>query len=273
MQVFWPWSSFRMSACTVPRTLASTHALILAASVSVGSRPLSALNLSMFWSMAVFMNMARIVGAGPLMVMDTEVAGCAQIEAAVEHLHVVQRGDAHARVAHLAVDVRAWIGVVAVQRDRIEGGGQALGRHAFAEQLEALVGAEGVAFAGEHAGRVFAFALEGEGAGGVGVAAGHVVEHQPLQDFAVVLVLRQGHLADHGAREGFGGQRGADFLVADLHHILITSIGLLHVGPLRQQLACVAVQPIVRVLWPGPWRPPMPWGGGSCPPPACARLR
>jgi hypothetical protein len=41
MQVFWPWSSFRMSACTVPRTLASTHSRILAASVAVGSRPLS----------------------------------------------------------------------------------------------------------------------------------------------------------------------------------------------------------------------------------------
>ena len=75
MQVFWPWSSFRMSACTVPRTLASTHSLIFSISVSVGSRPLSALNFSMFWSMAAFMNMARIDGAGPLMVMETLVAG------------------------------------------------------------------------------------------------------------------------------------------------------------------------------------------------------
>ena len=75
MQVFWPWSSFRMSACTVPRTLASTQARILAASVSVGARPFSASNFSRFWSMAVFMNIARMVGAGPLMVMDTEVAG------------------------------------------------------------------------------------------------------------------------------------------------------------------------------------------------------
>ena len=75
MQVFWPWSSFRMSACTVPRTLASTHSRILAASVSVGSRPLSCLNLARFWSMAAFMNIARMVGAGPLMVIDTEVVG------------------------------------------------------------------------------------------------------------------------------------------------------------------------------------------------------
>ncbi|MEY3273623.1 MAG: hypothetical protein RLZZ341_2529 [Pseudomonadota bacterium] len=75
MQVFWPWSSFRMSACTVPRTLASVQARILAASSAVGSRPLSARNFSRFWSTAVFMNIARIVGAGPLIVMLTLVFG------------------------------------------------------------------------------------------------------------------------------------------------------------------------------------------------------
>ena len=75
MQVFWPWSSFKMSACTVPRTLASTHSRIFWLSVSVGSRPLSVLNFSRFWSMAVFMNMAKMLGAGPLMVMDTLVLG------------------------------------------------------------------------------------------------------------------------------------------------------------------------------------------------------
>jgi len=75
MQVFWPWSSLRMSACTVPRTLASTQSLILAASSSVGSRRFSARNLSSAWSTAVFMNIARIVGAGPLIVMLTLVLG------------------------------------------------------------------------------------------------------------------------------------------------------------------------------------------------------
>ena len=73
MQVFWPWSSLRMSACTVPRTFASTHARIFGASSSVGSRPLSARNLSSCWSIAVLRNIARIVGAGPLIVIDTDV--------------------------------------------------------------------------------------------------------------------------------------------------------------------------------------------------------
>src|SRR5205085_3803844 len=40
MQVFWPWSSLRMSACTVPRTVASTLARTAAASSGLGSRPL-----------------------------------------------------------------------------------------------------------------------------------------------------------------------------------------------------------------------------------------
>ena len=68
------------------------------------------------------------------MVMDTLVWGCT-IEAAVQDLQVVERGDGHAAVAHLAVDVRARVGVVAVERDRVEGGGQALGRHALGQQL------------------------------------------------------------------------------------------------------------------------------------------
>ncbi len=75
MQVFWPWSSFNMSACTVPRTVDKVHALIFWYSSAVGSRPFCCWNFSTCWSMAVFMNMARIIGAGPLMVMDTEVVG------------------------------------------------------------------------------------------------------------------------------------------------------------------------------------------------------
>ena len=75
MQVFWPWSSFRMSACTVPRTFSFTQAAMPAASSALGSRLFSARNASSFWSIAVLMNIARIVGAGPLIVMLTEVLG------------------------------------------------------------------------------------------------------------------------------------------------------------------------------------------------------
>ncbi len=67
MQVFWPWSSLRMSACTVPRTLASTQARTSSGSSSGCS--------ASRWSIAVFRNIARIAGAGPLIVIDTEVVG------------------------------------------------------------------------------------------------------------------------------------------------------------------------------------------------------
>lgn len=75
MQVFWPWSSLRMSACTVPRTFFSAHAVSSACSSADGSRPCSASNASTRWSIAVFRKKARIVGAGPLIVIDTEVLG------------------------------------------------------------------------------------------------------------------------------------------------------------------------------------------------------
>ena len=67
MQVFWPWSSLRMSACTVPRTLLSTQARTASGSSSG--------RFAISWSIAVFMNIARIVGAGPLIVIDTDVVG------------------------------------------------------------------------------------------------------------------------------------------------------------------------------------------------------
>ena len=75
MHVFWPWSSLRMSACTVPRTFASTQARTSAASSSDGARPCSASKAARRWSTAVLRNIASTAGAGPLIVMDTDVVG------------------------------------------------------------------------------------------------------------------------------------------------------------------------------------------------------
>ena len=68
MQVFCPWSSFKMSVWSVRRRTSS-------ASSTVAGRPFAAANWSSCWSMAVLRNIARIVGAGPLMVMETDVLG------------------------------------------------------------------------------------------------------------------------------------------------------------------------------------------------------
>ena len=74
-QVFWPWSSLRMSACTVPRTVCRADSRSSACSVSVGSRPSASVNRATTWSIAVFRKNASTVGAGPLIVMDTDVEG------------------------------------------------------------------------------------------------------------------------------------------------------------------------------------------------------
>jgi hypothetical protein len=36
-------------------------------------------------------------------------------------------------------------------------------------------------------------------------------------------------------------EAGADFLVADFHHVVVAGVGGLHVGPLRQQLLGAAI--------------------------------
>src|SRR5205823_1662174 len=77
-----------------------------------------------------------------------------EVEARVEHFHVLERRYRDAGVADLAVDVGPLVRIEAVQRHRVERRGKAFRRHVLREQMEALVGAEGVAFAREHARRI-----------------------------------------------------------------------------------------------------------------------
>ena len=74
-QVFWPWSSLRMSACTVPRTWARAYAASSSCSAWSGSRSSRSRNFSTCWSITVFRKNASTVGAGPLIVIDTLVDG------------------------------------------------------------------------------------------------------------------------------------------------------------------------------------------------------
>src|SRR5271166_2982990 len=73
--------------------------------------------------------------------------GGAQVEAVVERLHVVKGGDRNPRVADLAPDVGAFVRVAAVERHRIEGGGEPRRRAVARQELEAGVGAERIALA------------------------------------------------------------------------------------------------------------------------------
>ena len=161
----------------------------------------------------------------------------AQVEAGVQHLHVVERRDRHARVADLAVDVGPLVGVEAVQRHRVERGRQALRGQVLRQQVEAPVGAEGAAFAGEHARRILVLALEVEHPGGERKLARQVLAQAPAQQLAVVLEFGQRDLGNPGARQRRAAERGADFLAADFHDVLVAGIGLQRLGPgIKQRL-------------------------------------
>ncbi len=104
--------------------------------------------------MAVLRNMARMVGAGPVDGHRHRRGRIAEVEPVEERLHVVERGDRHPGGPDLAVDVGALVGVEPVEGHRVERRGQAGGRLALGQEVEAAVGPERIALAGEHAGRV-----------------------------------------------------------------------------------------------------------------------
>jgi len=71
------------------------------------------LNFSTCWSIAALKNIARIIGAGPLIVIDTEVIRAAQVEAVRTAPSCRRAWRSNARIADLAVRCRAG------DRDRI----------------------------------------------------------------------------------------------------------------------------------------------------------
>src|SRR5690606_6383001 len=147
----------------------------------------------------------------------------AQVEAGVQLLHVVERGDGYAGVADLAVDVRADGRVFAVQRHRIEGGGQARGGLADRQVMEAPVGALGRALAREHADRILTAAAVRIHATGVGIVPRQVFLAEEGQQLAPALVGGRGDLGNLLVAQRFAIVLDADQLVAYL--ILVDLVG------------------------------------------------
>jgi hypothetical protein len=118
----------------------------------------------------------------------------------------------------------------------------------FGDALEAAIGTESVAFAGEHACRILVFALEGKDAGGEREGARHILAHQETQHFTLVLVGRQRHLADARPGERGTGQAGTFLLVADFDDVLVLGVQLDGFRPHVEQLASARVElPILPV--------------------------
>ena len=181
------------------------------------------------------MNIARMIGAGPLIVIDTEVRRRRQVEAGVELLHVVERRDVDAGVADLAVDVRTRRRIFAVQRDRIERGRKARGLLAERKVMEAAVGALGRAFAGEHAGRIFAGAPIRIDAAGVRIRAGQVFLAQEREQLAPALVGRRGDLRHLLVRERFDVVVAFDRLAAHFVSVMLVGDRFETLRPFAQQ--------------------------------------
>ena len=128
-----------------------------------------------------------MVGAGPLIVIDTDVVGSHEVEAVEQHLHVVERRDRDTRVPDLPVDVGPLVRIEPVEGDRVERGREPGRGLALRQQVEPTVGARRAALAREHPRRVLVLALQGEHPGGEREPTGQVLAPDEPEQLAVVL--------------------------------------------------------------------------------------
>src|SRR5690606_9513502 len=132
--------------------------------------------------------------------------------------------------------------VLAVQGDAVEGGGQARGRLAQAQVVEAAVGALGRALAREHADRVLAGAAVRVDAAGVRVVPRQVLLLQEGQQLAPALVGGRGDLRDLQVAERLAVVVHADGLAADLVLVDLGGDGFEALRPLAQEPEGFAVE-------------------------------
>ena len=83
-----------------------------------------------------------------------------------------------------------------------------------------------------------------EHAARIGERAGDVFAQHPAQKLTVILVARQGHLANLRARQRDADLAGVDFAVADFHHIIVAGIAFLRLRPALDQFAGARVLPL-----------------------------
>src|SRR5229473_2386845 len=102
--------------------------------------------------------------------------------------------------------------------------------------MEAPVGAERIALAREHAGRVLVLALEMEYAGRERELARQVLAHAPAHELAVIFEPRQRHFRHLGAGKRGAGEPRAQLLAAYLDDLLVAGIRLHRLRPAVDEL-------------------------------------
>ncbi len=136
--------------------------------------------------------------------------GVAQVEPGVQLLGIVHRGHRHSRVPHLPIDVGPFVGILPVQGDRVEGGGEPGEAHPFRQVVEPAVGPLRRSLPGEHPGGVLGGAPQRVDSGRVGETARQVLLQQPPETVTPPREPGESDLGYPGVGEGFVPERNPD---------------------------------------------------------------
>ena len=165
-----------------------------------------------------------------------------EVESRIELLGVVDGGNRHPGIAHLAVDVRPACRILAVQRHRVEGGRESLGGLTEGHVVKSLVGALRAAFTGKHACRIFTLALQRKDACRERKHTGNVLGQDPPQDLAPVFVAWQDHFGNLQVRQRLGVEVLLENPVTHLKAIPLGAIAALGGRPLAQHLPAIGIE-------------------------------
>ena len=160
-----------------------------------------------------------------------------QVEARVELLRVVEGADRDARVSALAVDVRAAIGISAVEGHTVERGRETGHVVAAGQIVEAAVRPLRTSLAREHPRGVLSRPPKREDARRERKCAGDVLAAEETDEVAPVVGARQGHLRKPRAREGLGVVHNRDHAAPHLIGLLGGLVPLPLRGPGGEGLA------------------------------------
>ena len=229
MQVFWAWSSFRMSAWTVPRTAPRVPAPSSASSSRSGARPRPASKAAALLEDRGVQEHRQDRRRRTVDRHRDARRRIGEPETVEQLAHVVEARDGHAALADLSEDVRAPRRILAVEGRAVEGDREPVRGLRPGEQSEPPVRPGRAALPGEHPAGALFLAPEGEHSRGERVAAGQVLFEEELQRVAPSGERRQRHPRDveagervprgaelahpvaHRDREGGGPDPGGEF--------------------------------------------------------------